>query len=73
MMNNIDIMNHVFNDAELDTMKDFNYVLRGALIEGKVSKSQYLKAEMILADYIRQKDLLEPNTQQYLDQILGDV
>ncbi len=39
------IDNYRFHDFELDSMKTFNYHYRRALIDGEISKEEYLEME----------------------------
>lgn len=42
-----DIKDHVFNDPELDSITDFDYAAREALIKHVISKKEYLIIENV--------------------------
>lgn len=67
---NEQIEKHVFNDQEIDSMKDFNYYARSSLIMNEITKQDYLSIEKIKVNLTLEMSFLSDNAKDILKEIV---
>lgn len=70
MASNNKIEKYVFNDPELDSI-DYNYSLRGLLIDKAITKTEYLAAEKALVDWFNTTAKFPEHLREELFDIIG--